>query len=154
MITYADALHEIIRINVLNGNLSNMTSRIYFDRNFREFINTDNYDTPENAYRSIDSKYKKLYKPLILDERFEFRIKSANNIGVFAAKDIYDIGNDIFVGAFTQHLSETASLYHPSCVERQLAHRSESIHKRSSNSEVAAAILLAARLLLARLSVL
>ena len=131
MITYADALHEIIRINVLNGNLSNMTSRIYFDRNFREFINTDNYDTPENAYRSIDSKYKKLYKPLILDERFEFRIKSANNIGVFAAKDIYDIGNDIFVGAFTQHLSETASLYHPSCVERQLAQRSQSNHSMS-----------------------
>lgn len=124
MTTYADKLHDVIRLNIKNGNLSNMTNRLYFDSNIREFIDVHTYDNPEMAFRTIETKYISLYKPLILDQRFEFRIKSADNIGVYAVEDIYHIGRDIFVGAFTQHLSEEASMSHPSCVERQLSQRS------------------------------
>jgi len=69
----------------------------------------------------LRSQYRKLYQLLILDYRFEFRIISIDNIGIYATEDIQNVGEGIFVGAFTRQLSQNAAQSHCSCVVRQLS---------------------------------
>ena len=128
MSTYGDMTHEIIRYNVLKGNLSNTAKRLFFDSNFIIFVN-DHFCTSiggQNLYlvNEIKKHYDMNYKNLVLDFRFEFVIKSNNNIGIYATEEIHNIGPNIFVGDFTNQLSFRDAVKHPSCVQRQLLMRS------------------------------
>ena len=121
MTTYVEDLHDVIRSNVLSGNLSTMPQRQYFHHNINNFLRLNNYPNRHSAKRILRSQYRKLYQLLILDNRFEFRIISIDNIGIFATEDIEDVGEGIFVGAFTRQISENAAVSHPSCVVRQMS---------------------------------
>jgi hypothetical protein len=121
MITYRDALHEAVRVNILNGNLSTIPKRIYFNQNIKLFLPVNGYPNLKRAMKSLKRHYNKLYKCLILDFRFEFRVKINDNIGVFATENIDNVGLDIFVGAFSRPISKVDSETHPSCVERQVS---------------------------------
>jgi len=125
MSTYREYLHEIVRSNMLSGSLNTTDQRLYFDQNINNFLGLYNYPNPQSARRILISQYRILYQPLILDFRFEFRINSNDNIGIYATEDIDNIGDGIFVGAFTRQISENAAQSHPSCVARQLAQISE-----------------------------
>lgn len=129
--TYGDLLHRVIRIYILNLFLNNMPNRIYFDANIIQFFNIyiQSYPSRRNAIRRIKEKYKKHYRILMLDNRFEFRIKSDNNIGIYAMENVNDIGFDVFVGAFTKQLSQDDVYDHPSAVIRNLRSRSNNVAK-------------------------
>ena len=120
MLTYKDAFHEIVRVNILNGNLSTIPLRLYFDQNINLFLPVNGYPNQKNAKKTLKRLYSKFYKCLILDFRFEFRVKTNDNIGVFATEDIDTVGQEIFVGAFSRQISKDDSKTHPSCVVRQL----------------------------------
>jgi hypothetical protein len=129
--TYGDLLHRVIRIYILNLFLNNMPNRIYFDANIIEFFNIYilSYPSRKNAVRRIKEKYKKHYRILMLDNRFEFRIKSENNIGIYSTTFVNDIGNNVFVGSFTKQLSQEDAYNHPSSVQRSLISRSNNVSK-------------------------
>jgi hypothetical protein len=121
MTTYREDLHDIVRSNVLCGNLSTMPQRLYFHHNINNFLRLNIYSNRRSAKRILRSQYRKLYQLLILDYRFEFRIISIDNIGIYATEDIQNVGEGIFVGAFTRQLSQNAAQSHCSCVVRQLS---------------------------------
>ena len=123
MTTYQEDLHDIIRFNALNGNLNSIGQRLYFHHNINNFLRLNEYPNEKSAKRILRRLYRKLYAPLILDFRFEFRIKSNDNIGIYATEaiDIDNVGHGIFVGAFTRQISELEAQNHPSCVLRQLS---------------------------------
>ena len=123
MTTYGDIVHEIVRSHVLNGYLNNMPNRIYFNNNFILFINVNLYTTRPHAIQIIQQKYIDNYQQLILDGRFMFHIKSYNNIGIYSTEDIFNIGENVFTGAFTKQLTANEANNHPSCVERQISRR-------------------------------
>lgn len=123
MATYGDIVHDIIRSLVLSGYLSNMSNRFFFNDNFILFINVQLYVSRPNAFQLIHQKYIDNYQQLILDNRFKFHIKSYDNIGVYATEDIYIIGDNIFIGAFTKQLTAEEANNHPSCVQRQILRR-------------------------------
>jgi hypothetical protein len=128
-----DKTHDIIRYNILKGNLSNMDKRIFFDNNFKTFVFA--HFSPSMAGRSlyeIQKFYDINYKKLVLDFRFEIRIKSDNNIGIYATVEVQNIGPNIFVGDFTNQLSFRDAKNHPSCVERLLLERSSNNNSNSS----------------------
>ena len=129
--TYGDLLHRVIRIYILNLFLNNMFNRIYFDSHIIEFFNIyiQSYPSRRNAVRRIKEKYKKHYRILMLDNRFEFRIKADNNIGIYATEFVHDIDIDVFVGAFTKQLSQDDAYNHPSSVQRNLISRSNNVSK-------------------------
>jgi hypothetical protein len=120
MLTYKDAFHETVRVNILNGNLSTIPLRLYFDQNINLFLPVNGYPNQRNAKVTLNRIYIKFYRCLILDFRFEFRVKINDNIGVFATEDIDSVGQEIFVGAFSRQISKADSNTHPSCVVRQL----------------------------------
>ena len=120
MLTYKDAFHETVRVNILNGNLSTIPLRLYFDQNINLFLPVNGYPNQKNAKKTLKRLYSKFYKCLILDFRFEFRVKTNDNIGVFATEDIETVGQEIFVGAFSRQISKADSNNYPSCVVRQL----------------------------------
>lgn len=121
MPTYREDLHYIVRTNMLNGNLNTMYQRLYFNENINNFLGLNNYPNPQSAERILTNQYRIFYQPLILDFRFEFRINSNDNIGIYATEDIENVGDGIFIGAFTRQISENASVSHPSCVLRRLS---------------------------------
>jgi len=121
MTTYGEDLHNIVRSNILIGNLSTMPLRLYFHHNINNFLGFNDYPNSQSAQRILISQYRKLYQPLILDYRFEFRVISNDNIGIFATEDIENVGEGIFVGAFTRQISQHAAQTHFSCVVRQLS---------------------------------
>ena len=129
--TYGDLLHRVIRIYILNLFLNNMFNRIYFDAHIIEFFNIyiQSYPSRRNAIKRIKEKYKKHYRILMLDNRFEFRIKADNNIGIYATEFVNDIDIDVFVGAFTKQLSQDDAYNHPSSVQRNLISRSNNVSK-------------------------
>ena len=131
VLTYGDLVHEVIRIYILSLFLNNMANRIYFDEHIIEYfrIYIQLYPSTKNARRRIKQHYINHYRALILDNRFEFRIKVANSIGVFATQNINDIGIGVFVGAFTKQLSQEDAYNHPSCVHRNLMFRSNNFAK-------------------------
>jgi hypothetical protein len=131
VLTYGDLVHEVIRIYILSLFLNNMANRIYFDAHIIEFFNTyiQSYPSIKNARRRIKQHYRNHYRLLILDDRFEFRIKAANSIGIFATQNVIDIGSGVFVGAFTQQLSQEDAYNHSSCVQRNLMLRSNNFAK-------------------------
>jgi hypothetical protein len=125
MSTYGDMTHKIIRYNVLKGNLSNIAKRLLFDSNFMMFVNDQfSISIGGHYWYYIQEFYDTNYKNLVLDFRFEFVIKSDNNIGIYATEAIQNIGPNIFVGDFTNQLSGGDAENHPSCVQRQLLIRS------------------------------
>jgi hypothetical protein len=114
IVTKKEVLHQIIRTNILNGNLITMDQRQYLALNFKDFI-------PANEQKSIallNREFIKGYRNCILDPRIEFQVKADNNIGIFATEDIECIGSDVFVGSFTRQLSKDAAQKHQSCVQR------------------------------------
>lgn len=121
MTTYREDLHDIVRSNVLNGNLSSMYLRLYFHQNIDSFLRLNDYPNPQSARRILRRNYRMLYQALFLDHRFEFRIISNNNIGIYATEDIENVEDGIFVGAFTRQISENVAVSHPSCVVRRLS---------------------------------
>jgi hypothetical protein len=129
--TYGDLLHRVIRIYILNLYLNNMHNRLYFDEHIIEFFNIYilSFPSRKNAVRRIKEIYRRDYRPLMVDFRFEFRIKSENNIGIYATEFVNDIGNDVFVGAFTKQLSQNDAYNHPSSVQRNLISRSNNVFK-------------------------
>ncbi len=128
MTTYKEHLHNIVRTNMLNGNLSTMPQRLFFHQNINNFLRLHEFPNQHSAKRILRKQYRKLYEALILDYRFEFRINSYNNIGIYATEDIENVGDGIFVGAFTRQISENEAQTHPSCVERQLSQHSANIN--------------------------
>ena len=127
--TYGDLVHKVIRIYILSLYLNNNANRIYFDEHLIDFFNIyiQSYPSKRNAKRRIKEKYRKYYRTLMLDFRFQFRIKAMNNIGIFATENVNNIGTEVFVGAFTKQLSQTEAYSHPSCVQRNLISRSNNI---------------------------
>ena len=121
MTTYKEDLHDIVRSNVLNGNLNTIGQRIYFHHNINSFLRLNEYPNLQSAKKILRRLYRTLYALLILDFRFEFRIKSYDNIGIYATEDIEYIGPGIFVGTFTRQISENEAQNYPSCVLRQLS---------------------------------
>jgi hypothetical protein len=113
---------------MLNGNLNSMNQRQFFHQNINYFLRLYEFTNEESAERILRREYRKLYQALILDHRFEFRINSYDNIGIYATEDIEYVGPGIFVGAFTRQISENEAQTHPSCVERQLSQISENIN--------------------------
>ena len=125
MTTNGDLTHEIIRSNILKGNLCSTVKRIVFDSNFMMFVQDHLSTSIDGQFLyEIQNFYDMNYKNLVLDFRFEFRIKSYNNIGIYATEQIHYIGPNIFVGDFTNQLSFRDAVKHPSCVQRQLLMRS------------------------------
>jgi hypothetical protein len=124
--TYGDLVHKVIRIYILSLYLNNMANRIYFDEHIIDFFNIyiQFYPSRNNAVRRIKEKYRRYYKPLILDSRFAFRVKATNNIGIYATENVNNVGIGVFVGAFTKQLSQIDAYNHPSCVQRNLIVRS------------------------------
>jgi hypothetical protein len=55
MITYRDALHEAVRVNILNGNLSTIPKRIYFHQNIKLFLPVNGYPNIKRAMKSLKS---------------------------------------------------------------------------------------------------
>jgi hypothetical protein len=122
MPTYREDLHNIVRWNILSGDLNTMDQRLYFHQNINNFLRLNDYPNPQSARRILRRQYRILYQALILDFRFQFRINSYDNIGIYATEDIENVGDGIFVGAFTRQISENAAVSHPSCVVRQMSH--------------------------------
>jgi hypothetical protein len=125
MSTYGDLTHEIIRCNILKGNLCSTVKRIVFDSNFMLFVQ-DHLSTSIGGQflYDIQNFYDMNYKNLVLDFRFEFRTKSENNIGIYATEQIQHIGPNIFVGLFTNQIPFHEAVNHSSCVERLIFDRS------------------------------
>jgi hypothetical protein len=125
MSTYGDITHKIIRYNVLKGNLSNIAKRLLFDSNFMMFVNDQfSISIGGHYWYYIQEFYDTNYKNLVLDFRFEFVIKSDNNIGIYATEAIQNIGPNIFVGLFTNQIPFHEAVNHSSCVERLIFDRS------------------------------
>jgi hypothetical protein len=71
---------------MLNGNLNSMNQRLFFHQNINNFLGLNEFTNEESAKRILRREYRKLYQPLILDHRFEFRINSYDNIGIYATE--------------------------------------------------------------------
>jgi hypothetical protein len=80
MTTYREHLHNIVRTNMLNGNLNTMDQRLFFHHNINNFLGLNEFTNEESTKRILRREYRKLYQPLMLDHRFEFHINSYDNI--------------------------------------------------------------------------